>query len=540
LAFRKGGIAMLTRRTLMAAGAAAAAAPIAGRRAQAATPKNMIVMGKAIDDIVAMDPQQAYEFTSIEVGVNIYRKIVSPYLDNLSKIGPDLAEHWEVSSDGKTFTFHLVKDARFASGKPMTSADVEFSLHRAVTMNLTPGFIITQFGFTKDNVAQLIRATDPHTLVMELPKPAATSFVLYCLSAEVGGIVEKDTALAHQEKNDLGNAWLNSHSAGNGPYQLTSFQADDHIILDANPHASVPPATKRIFIRHVKEPAEQLLLLQRGDIDIARDLTSDQLKATASDPNLHRYTSPSTNQMYIAGNDAYAPFAKPEVRQALKYAIDYDGIQKNIVPDTYVVQQGFEPTMILGAVNTNPFKYDPDKAKALLAQAGYPQGFTATLDYNSAKPTSDIAAAIQADLAQVGIKVSLIAGTSKQVVTKMRARQHQLIINEWFPDYFDPNSNAQAFNSNPDDSDNSPMKIIAWRCHFHDPELTAEVVQAATELDTEKRVELYHKMQQQAWDRSPIVFMLQQNNVAEARKNVDGFHLGPQSDFIRYDKAKKV
>ena len=98
---------MLTRRTLMATGAVAAAAPLAARRAPAATRANMIVMGKAIDDIVAMDPQQAYEFTSIEAGVNIYRKIVSPYLDNLSKIGPDLAEHWEVSSDGKTFTFHL-------------------------------------------------------------------------------------------------------------------------------------------------------------------------------------------------------------------------------------------------------------------------------------------------------------------------------------------------------------------------------------------------------------------------------------------------
>jgi peptide/nickel transport system substrate-binding protein len=531
---------MLTRRTLMAAGAAAITAPVAARRSIAAARANMIVMGKGIDDIVALDPQQAYEFTSIEVGVNIYRKLVSPYLDNLSKIGPDLAEHWEVSSDGKTFTFHLVKDARFASGKPMTSADPEFSLHRAVTMNLTPGFIVTQFGFTKDNVAQLIRATDPHTLVMELPKPAATSFVLYCLSAEVGGIVEKETALAHQVKNDLGNQWLNSHSAGNGPYQLTSFQAEDHIILDANPHASVPPATKRIFIRHVKEPAEQLLLLQHGDIDMARDLTSDQLKASARDPNLHRYTSPSTNQMYIAANEAYAPFAKPEVRQALKWAIDYDGIQKNIVPDTYIVNQAFEPSMILGAVTSKPFKHDPEKAKALLAQAGYAQGFTATLDHYSEEPYSDIAAAIQADLAQVGIKVSLIAGVRKQVFTKMRARQHQLVINEWFPDYFDPNSNAQAFNANPDDSDNSPMKIIAWRCHFHDPKLTAEVAQAAAELDAEKRIDLYHKMQQQAWDRSPIVFMLQENNVALARKNIVDFHLGPQSDFIRYDKTRKI
>src|SRR5262249_50321216 len=195
--------------------------------------------------------------------------------------------------------------------------------HRAITLNLTPGFILTQFGFTKDNVAQLIRATDPHTLELELPKPAATSFVLYCLSAQVGGIAEKASALAHQVKDDLGNQWLNAHSAGNGPYQLTSFQADEHIILDANPHSSSPPATKRIFIRHVKEPATQLLLLQKGDIDLARNLTSDQLRSSANDADLHRFTSPTTNQMYLAGNESYAPFSKPEVRQALKWAIDY-------------------------------------------------------------------------------------------------------------------------------------------------------------------------------------------------------------------------
>jgi len=136
--------------------------------------------------------------------------------------------------------------------------------------------------------------------------------------------------------------------------------------------------------------------------------------------------------------------------------------------------------------------------------------------------------------------VSLVSGTSKQVLTKMRARQHQLVMNTWFPDYFDPNSNAQAFNSDPDDSDKSPLKIIAWRCHFNSPELTAEVEQATQELNTEKRVALYHKMQAQAWDTSPICFMLQQNNIAVVRKGVSGFWLGPQSDFIRYDKTRKV
>ena len=530
---------MITRRSLMAA-TGTAALGFASRRAWAVTPPGMIVMAKEIDDSISFDPGQAYEFTTIEVCANIYRKLVAPELGNLSKIGPDLAAHFEVSSDGKTFTFHMAPNIMFPSGKPVTAADAEFSLRRAITLNLTPGFILTQFGFSKDNVEQMIRATDPQTLVIELPKAAATSFVLYCLGANVGGVVEKETALAHQEKDDLGNKWLSTHSAGNGPYQLTSYAPEDHLILDANPHAAEPPATKRFVLRHIKEPSEQLLALQRGDVDIARDLSSDLLKQIANDPKLYKITSPTTNQMYIAGNEGYAPFAKQGVQQALKWAIDYDAIQKNIVPDTYIVNQAFEPSMILGAVNSNPFKRDPDKAKALLAQAGYPQGFEATLDHFSEHPYADIAAAIQANLADVGIKVSLIAGTRKQVLTKMRARQQQLVMNEWFPDYFDPNSNAQAFNADPDDGDNSPLKIIAWRSHFHDPELTSEVEQAAAELDTEKQVDLYHKMQEQAWERSPIVFMLQQNAVAVARKGVDGFILGPQSDFVRYGGTKKA
>jgi peptide/nickel transport system substrate-binding protein len=536
---RRGGIAMLTRRALIAAGAATAAGPAATRQAHAATPANTIVMAKQIDDIISFDPAQSYEFTDTEVDANIYRKLVSPDLNNLSKIGPDLAEHWDVSSDGKTFTFHLAQNTKFASGKPMTSADAEFSLRRVVMLNLTPGFILTQFGFTKDNVAQMIRATDAHTLVMDLPKPAATSFVLYCLSANVGGIVEKETALAHQEKDDLGNKWLTSNSAGNGPYQLTSWQADDHVIIDANPHSGTAVATKRIFIRHVKESAEQILLLRRGDVDIARNLSSDDLKTIASDPSLSRITSPTTNQLYVAANESYAPFAKAEVRQAIKWAIDYEGIQKNIVPTTYIVNQGVQPSMMLGAAKTNPFRRDPDKAKALLAKAGYADGFTATLDHFSEHPYADIAAALQADLAAVGIKISLLPGTHKQIVTKMRARQQQLIMNEWYPDYFDPNSNAQAFCANPDDSDNSTLKIVAWRNHFADKELTDEVTKAADELDTTKRVALYQKMQQQFWDRAPIAFMLQQNAVAVARKNVTGFQLGAQSDFIRYGKTQK-
>ena len=109
-----------------------------------------------------------------------------------------------MSSDGLTFTFHLRGDAHFDSGKPVTAEDAAFSLQRVVLLNKTPGFIITQFGFSKDNVTKLIQAKDARTLEMKLPSAQATTFVLYCLSANVGSIVEKAAAMAHQSRRRHG------------------------------------------------------------------------------------------------------------------------------------------------------------------------------------------------------------------------------------------------------------------------------------------------------------------------------------------------
>ena len=246
------------------------------------------------------------------------------------------------------------------------------------------------------------------------------------------------------------------------------------MIIDVNPNAADKPLMRRIVLRHVADPSTQLLLLQKGDVDIARELGSDQLKSIAGDKNLTVSAVPQGTSMYIAMNQSMPELQKVQVHQAIKWAIDYDAIAKNITPNTWSVCQTFLPYALPGSLKVTPFKKDPAKAKQLLAEAGLGGGFSVSMDYISASPHSEIAQAIQADLAAVGIKVSLQPGDQKQVITKTRARQHQLAMLYWGTDYFDPNSNSQAWCENPDDSDQSKLKILAWRSHFVDKELTDE------------------------------------------------------------------
>ena len=533
---------MLTRRTLLASSAAGLAAPaVIGTAADAATPKNTVVMAKQIDDIVSgFDPAQSYEFADNEACGNIYRKLIVPDPADSSKLVGDLAEKWQVSKDGLTFDFQIRKGVLFDSGKQITAEDVAFSLQRVVKLNLTPGFILTQFGWTADNVEKMIRATGEFSVQIVLPAVQATSFVLYCLSANCGGVVEKAVAMAHQTNGDMGNNWLKTHSAGAGPYKLVDWQASDHIILDTNPHAAVKPKIPRVILRHVADSSAQLLMVQKGDVDMARDLTSDQLKVVMGSKELVTERQPQLTSMYLAMNMGQPQYQKVQVLQALKMAIDYDAIAKNITPGLWNVWQAVLPKGVPGAISDTPFKKDTAKAKALLAEAGYPDGFTTTLDHFSTSPYAEIAQAIQADLAAIGVKAQLVAGEHKQVITKMRARQHQLVLQTWFPDYLDANSNMQAFCSNPDDSDKSTLKILAWRCHFFDKELTAAVEAAAKELDTPKRMAMYAKMQRDFMARAPFAMLLQNAEVDVMRKGVAGLTIGVLPDYTRYAAITKA
>ncbi len=526
---------MLTRRFLMSATAAGAALLHAADAAYAASPSNIIVVGKRIDDLISLDPQECFEFTGSELCGNIYQGLVTSPNSDPNKLEGDLAERWEVSADGKTYTFHLRQGPKFASGKPVTAEDVVFSLSRGVLLNKPCAFILKQFGLTAENVAQDITAPDARTVVIKLPETFAPSFVLYCLSSTIGGVVEKAVAMANQKDGDLGNAWLKTNSAGSGLLTLYSWRASESVMLGINPHQiGAAPSWTRMVIRHMPEAATQLLAVQQGDIDIARDLGPDQLRAIASDSTLKPQQIARARLLYLSLNTKHPLLAKPQVRQAIKWAIDYTSIERNITPNFYTVHQTFLPAGFPAAVTDKPFQKNIARAKALLAEAGVPDGFEITLDHASSSPFSDIAQAIQADLAAVGIRVTLQSGEIRAVLTRTRNRQHDISLGRWGADYFDPNTNAQWFCENGDNSTDTPLRTGAWNSSWQDADIHARSKAAARELDTEKRIAMYAQLQRDMLERSPFVIMLQQLDTVVSQRRVSGIELGVMADRTPY------
>ncbi|MGN6550419.1 MAG: ABC transporter substrate-binding protein [Pararhizobium sp.] len=499
--------------------------------AYAATPANTLVEAWAIDDIISLDPAEIFEFSTSEIAGNTYQRLIGYDLNDVSKIYGEVAESWKVSADGKTIDFKIKKGLKFASGNPLTAADVVFSLQRAVILDKSPAFIIGQFGMTKDNVKDKIKQTGDYSFTFTTDKPYATSFVLYCLTATVASVVDKKLVMEHEDNGDLGYGWLKTHYAGSGPFTIRQWKANEAVVLERNDNYSGPkPAMERVIYRHIPEPATERLLLEKGDIDVARKLGPEEFKALASNKNIKLVEGVKGTVYYLGLNQKNKYLKIPEVREAIKYLVDYDTIAATIMKGIAVKHETFLPKGFLGAIDDNPYSLNVEKAKALLAKAGLADGFSVTMDVTSTADITGMAQAIQQTFAKAGIKLEIIPGDDKQTLTKYRARNHDIYIGRWGSDYQDPNSNAQTFATNPDNSDKGTVKTLAWR-NAWDPGDEQKVVEAAIqERDPEKRAKMYEDLQRDSLKRSPFVIMFQQNEVDAVRSNVNGLVVGPSFD----------
>jgi peptide/nickel transport system substrate-binding protein len=511
--------------------ATTALALLTGVAAEAKTPADTLVIAKNIDDIISFDPAEVYEPTAGEIINNTYDRLFTYKPGDYSKLVGDVVESWTASDDGLTYVFKIRSGLKFQSGNPVTAADVAFSLQRVIALNKTPAFILTQLGWTPENVKDLVVAKDPQTVQLKLSTAFAPSFVLNVLSSSVASVVDQKEALKHENNHDFGYDWLKTHSAGSGPFHIVAWKPKESAVLEVNSTFDRgKPKLKRIIYRHIPESAAQSLQLQKGDIDIARDLSADQIASLGKDSSIKVESASKVNILYLGLNQKYEPLSKPGVRQAIRWLVDYQGLSDNVFKGHWKPHQAVIGSGLAGALDDTPFKLDVAKAKQLLADAGYPNGFDLEIDSPNSSPYTEIAQSIQSTLGQAGIRVKLIQADQKQVYTKVRARGHQTVIGFWSPDYLDPHSTIEWFASNPDNTDKSTHRTSAWRNSWEIPELTKATAEALLERDAEKRqadyIDLQHKLQAD----SPFVVLFQETEQAATTKSVNGLVLGPSWD----------
>lgn len=506
--------------------------------AWAETPPNMLVIANRIDDIKTFDPAESFEFAGADVSRNVYEKLVNFDPLNLEAgFQPQLAESWEVSEDGRTITFKIARGHHFSTGREVTAKDAEFSLRRAILLNKTPSFILTQFGFTPENVEQTIVALDDWTLQITLDKRYALSFVLNCLTATIGGIVDSEAAMANEVDGDMGNAWLRTNTVGSGPYKVVEWKPNESVLMDLNPHYHGPkPAMERVIVQHIQESATQRLLLTRGDIDVARNLSPEDVAGVREEPGVKVEDELRGRIMYWSANQKNELLSDPKVVEALKWATDYEGMAGSFLNGQYTVHQAFLPRTFLGALEETPWSFDMEKAKAALAASDHPDCGPIKISVRDAQERLDIAQSLQNTWGQLGCEVELIVGTGAQTLDRYRAREHDVYLGAWGPDYPDPHTNAGTFAINPDNSDEAKLTgILAWRNAWAVPQSMNDAVLAAVvENDTDKRRQMYIDIQREHQKISPFGIMFQQIEQNAMRENVQNFVAGGATTAVSY------
>ena len=290
----------------------------------------------------------------------------------------------QVERVGRRQDLQLRVEARcqIRPGNALTAEDVVFSLQRAVLLDKTPAFILTQFGLTKDNVKDKVKQTGPLTLTIETDKPYAPTLVYNCLTANVASVVDKKLVMSKEAAGDMGYAWLKTNYAGSGPLKIREWRANEIVTLERNDNyygtkiedgARDLPA--REGERHPAPAAGEGRRRYRAQPDARRIWT-----ALAANKDVKTTATPKGTVYYFSLNQKNPILAKPEVREAFKWLVDYAAIGDTIIKNIGVVHQNFLPIGLLGASKENPYKLDVAKAKALLAKAGHANGFKVTID----------------------------------------------------------------------------------------------------------------------------------------------------------------
>jgi peptide/nickel transport system substrate-binding protein len=499
--------------------------------------QSTLVYGLDSSDLITLDPGQSYEFSGGLVTDNLYETLVKFEKADLSTLKAGLATSWKTKDAGDSWkvTFKLRKDAKFGSGNPVTADDVVYTFDRAIAIKGNGSFLFTDVANMKVGST---KALDANTVECTLPKTASTAAFLNLLTFNIGGIVDSKTVKSHETGSDYGAAWLKTNSAGSGPFVLNRWDQNQQVVLDANPNSRLKSKLSRIILREMKEANTQKVALESGEIDIAENYTPDLFKAAVKEAKFNTYKADSLQINYVGmQSSAGSNFEDARVRQAVRYAIDQDGIVNDLAGGLAKKIQTIIPYGLFGANPATPYSVNVEKAKELMKAAGKPNGFeTEMLVPNGAcgggVPCADLAAKIQSDLAKIGIKVNIKSLVDSELYPIYRAQKAKMVLVSWSPDFPDPDGNATPMSD-------YGAKSLAWRNGWNNPAAAKLTQQAALESDKTKRAALYKQLTELHLSEGWGAMLYQPSKPIVLSKSVKGYIRNAQGQ-VRFENISKT
>ena len=439
------------------------------------------------------------------------------------KLEPSLAVSWK-NVTPETWEFKLRQGVQFHNGEPCTASDIKFSFDRMRAPE-------TKFPFrTWFKTITDVKVVDDVTVQVTTVKPDPTLLTRLALG---GFVVPEDYIKEH------GDDYFGKHPIGTGRYRFVKWVQNDYVELAASENywGEDPPTVQSIIFKVIPENGARVAALQTGEVDIATNLPPFMVSRLKQDPNINVISGPSGRVIFIGmsllDNQNPGPLADKKVRQAMNYAVDKDSLVKHVLMGSAEVLSGPVVPVSFGYDPTiKPYPYDPEKAKKLLAEAGYPDGFSTKLDTGSGRYLMDkqVAEAVAGMLGKVGIQVKLNVLEWGQYVKARRSHtQSPLYLLGWGNPTYDADTPLSSL-----------FCIDCTHSNYHNPELVALASASRHELDPAKREVLIHKALRMIHEEAPWIFLYEQGDNYGVRKRVGNFYKAAGSETMRCDMLKIV
>jgi len=482
-----------------------------GTPAGAQAPRTLTVALYA--DAVTLDPEDTNDNLSFSIERSIYDGLVgfTPEM----KLKPELATSWEASPDAKVFTFHLRRGVKFQDGPPLNAQAVKLNFDRA----RDPDHKLRRYSLYE--MIASVDAVDDSTVRFTLSRPFGA--MLYNFAHPASRIVSPATIRQ-------GEPQVARHPVGTGPFKFVSWAPGQEIVVERNPDywESGKPAVDRIVFKLIPEDASRVAILLSGEAQFIFPVPGVQVEPVSRAPGVTVQKAWSIYAFYLAMNTQHIPFNSVAVRQAMNYGVDKEALIK-------VVLRGFgrpldapiTPGVIgYGAVQPGGWPHDVGKAKQLLSEGGFPNGFTTTLWLNTQTENVRVGEAVQQMLAQIGVKVQLTpmeAGTLSAVRFKPFAEnQSQVNLAGWSPSTGDADWGLRPLFG----GESWPPTLFNL-AFYKNTKVDALINDALATADQTRRNTDYAQAMRIIWDDAPWVFLHNPQILAGVRTSVTDVYALP-------------